>query len=78
MIILKAEFPAGTTIEQAITEAIDFSAEHGCMLECDLNDIKVPVVSGLLPREKAIRYFRDMYDDSFKRRNETKTGGSNL
>lgn len=64
MIILNADFPAGMTIEEAIREALDFSEKHGgCMLRCEINDVKISIVAGFLPTEEAVKYYRDMYDN---------------
>ena len=62
MIILNAEFPAGLTIEGAIEEALDFSEKNRCMLRCELNDVKLTIVAGLLPRNEAVKYYKNMYD----------------
>lgn len=67
MVILNATFPAGMTIDEAIGEALDLSEELSkkvnVMLECDMNDVKVGIVAGLLPREKAIKYYSEQYQD---------------
>ena len=67
MVILNATFPAGMTIDEAIGEALDLSEELSkkvpVMLNCDMNDVKIGIVAGLLPREKAIEYYSQQYQD---------------
>ena len=66
MIILNADFPAGMTIEEAIREALDFSEKHGCMLRCEINDVKISIVAGILPTEAAVKYYRELYNNALK------------
>ena len=66
MIIINAEFPAGLTIEQAIEEALDFSEKNRCMVRCDINDVSLTIVAGLMSRHDAVEYYKHMYEDGQK------------
>ena len=70
MIILNADFPAGMTIDEAIREALDFSEKHKCMLRCEINDVKISIVAGLLPKEAAVKYYRELYNNSVMEKQE--------
>ena len=63
MIIINASFPAGLTIKQAIEEALDFSENHHCMVNCDINDINICVVAGLLPKDRSVEYYISKYNE---------------
>jgi len=72
MIIVNAEFPAGLTIEQAISDALEFSESNHCMVRAELNDIKMTFVygSGLgMSFDETVAY----YADEFRRRLKEKT-----
>ena len=70
MLIINADFPAGLTIEEAIGDALDFSERNHCMVRCDINDVKLTVVAGILPRDAAVKYYCDM----FRKMNEETKG----
>ena len=61
MLIINADFPAGLTIENAIGEALEFSKQNHCMVRCNINDVRLVVVDGLLPADQAVKYFVDQY-----------------
>ena len=66
MLIINAEFPAGLTIKQAIEEALDFSEKNHCMVKCDINDVVLTIVAGLLPRHEAVEYYKNKYEEELK------------
>ena len=39
MLIIKAEVPAGLTIEEAIREALELSDRIGCTISMEINDV---------------------------------------
>lgn len=63
MIILNADFPAGMTIDEAIADALDFSERNHCMLRCNINDVEITIVAGLMDKRKATEYYRAMFDE---------------
>lgn len=75
MIIVNAEFPAGLTIEQAISDALEFAGSNHCMVRAELNDIKMTFVYGRLGMsfDETVAY----YADEFRRRLKQKTDFQN-
>lgn len=61
MLIINADFPAGMTIEQAIRDALEFSQNNRCMVRCDINDVEITVVAGIMPTETAVKYYLKLF-----------------
>lgn len=75
MLIIKAEAPAGLTIEQAVEEALDLAYRTGCMVKMELNDIPMlfseSTVFGKTHQER-VKYFSEEFrrrlSESYERR----------
>lgn len=46
MLIIKAEVPAGQTIEEAMLDAVIFAARNNCMVSMDVNDVPMLISNG--------------------------------
>ena len=64
------EFTAGTSIEQAIGEALEFSRKNNCFVEFEFNGITMNVcaLSGIDHREADIAIYKKLYNSMLELR----------
>jgi hypothetical protein len=55
------DFTGGTTIDEAITEAIEFSRKNDCFVKFDFNGIPMNVCALSDHREADVEVYRKMY-----------------
>lgn len=73
MLIIKAEVPAGPTIEEAMLDAVIFAARNNCMVSMDVNDVPMLISNGSVfgkDENERAKYFAN----EFRRRYNEKNG----
>ena len=64
MLAIKAECPAGLTIEQAVEEALDLSNRLECMIQMEINDIPMLFSDSFVyghTRAERVKYFAEEF-----------------
>ena len=72
MLIIKAEVPAGPTIEEAMLDAVIFAARNNCMVSMDVNDVPMLISNGSVfgkDENERAKYFANEFRRRYNEKN---------